>query len=233
VAKVSQQDEDQQGGPNLELHRVGVVPEEVPQLQRLFELLEKHLDAPTAAIEFGDAERAPEQVVGQEHHLLKTPINLHQRGHPTHQFGVGLAGFLVLKPDQIIAQDRAIGPVLDLPFDAILHVVLGPRDPEDAPRREVGQMGKVHVGLVKHDDFALLNVRADLAGALAVAFLGGVDDGELRQETLQVQPQMTFGGGFAAPVPRPVHAVGHQLDRGGIDDVDGAPEATGKPGVAS
>jgi len=27
---------------------------------------------------------------------------------------------------------------------------------------------------------------------------------------------MTLGGGFAAAVPRPVHAVGHELDGGGI-----------------
>ena len=54
--------------------------------------------------------------------------------------------------------------------------------------------------------------------------LGAVDEHEHGQETLEVEPHVAFGGGLAAAVFGPVHAGGHQFDRGGIDDVDGGAE---------
>ena len=48
--QIAQQHVDQQRDPNLQLDRIGVVPQEVPQLQRLLKLLEEHFDAPAAAI---------------------------------------------------------------------------------------------------------------------------------------------------------------------------------------
>ena len=68
---------------------------------------------------------------------------------------------------------------------------------------------------------------------------GGVHDGEAGQEAQQVQPQMTLRRGFAPTVLRPRNAIGHQLDRRGVDDLDGAAKPPGeclfavaqKPGV--
>ena len=48
----AQQQIHQQRGPHLPAHGAGVVPEEVGQLQRLFEFLEEYLDAPAAAQAF-------------------------------------------------------------------------------------------------------------------------------------------------------------------------------------
>src|SRR5512135_2148684 len=50
----AQQQVNQQGRPYLPPHRIGVVAEEVGQLERLLEFLEKDLDAPTAAIQIGN-----------------------------------------------------------------------------------------------------------------------------------------------------------------------------------
>lgn len=55
--------------------------------------------------------------------------------------------------------------------------------------------------------------------------LGAVDEHEHGQEALEVEPHVAFGGGLAAAVFGPIHAGGHQLDRGGVDDVDGGAEA--------
>ena len=50
----AQQHVGQQGCPDLPAHGVGVVTQEIGQLQGLFEFLEEGFDAPTAAIEIGD-----------------------------------------------------------------------------------------------------------------------------------------------------------------------------------
>ena len=52
------------------------MPDEVGQLQGLFDLFEKHLDLPAAAIHVGDAARAPGLIVGQENHLALLAVHL-------------------------------------------------------------------------------------------------------------------------------------------------------------
>jgi hypothetical protein len=59
----AQEQVEQERGPELLPHGVGVVAEEVGQLQGLFEFLEEHLDAPAAPVEIGDGLRAPLQFV--------------------------------------------------------------------------------------------------------------------------------------------------------------------------
>jgi len=58
---------------------------------------------------------------------------------------------------------------------------------------------------------------------------GAVDEDEQWQEALEVEPHVAFGGGLAAAVLGPVHAGGHQLDRCGVDDVDGFAKAVERP----
>ena len=43
---------------------------------------------------------------------------------------------------------------------------------------------------------------------------------------LEIQPEVTLGSRLAPTVLGPVHAGGHQLDGGGVDDVDDAVEST-------
>lgn len=49
----AQQQINQQGRPDLPAHGVGVVAEEVGQLECLLEFLEEHFNAPAAAIQVG------------------------------------------------------------------------------------------------------------------------------------------------------------------------------------
>src|ERR1041385_8054716 len=73
---------DQQRHPDLPSHRVGAVPQEISQLQRLLDLLEEYLDLPPASIEIGHRLRAPLKIVRQEDHLPFLPIHLNQRHDP-------------------------------------------------------------------------------------------------------------------------------------------------------
>ena len=57
-------------------------------------------------------------------------------------------------------------------------------------------MDVVDVGFVKNHDFSLGKPGAQLLGPDAVALLGGVDDGEARQEAGEVHAQMALGRGL-------------------------------------
>jgi len=61
--------------------------------------------------------------------------------------------------------------------------------------------------------------------------LGRVGEGEGGQAALQVQAQMTLGGGLAPAMPGPVQTGGHQLEGGGAHGVEGAVEAVKHTGV--
>ena len=78
----AQQHIGQERRPHLPAHRVGVVSEEVSQLESLFDLLEKDFDFPSAPIQINDRLRAPFQVVRQELHLSPLAVHLHHRHDP-------------------------------------------------------------------------------------------------------------------------------------------------------
>ena len=102
----------------------------------------------------------------------------------------------------------------------VFHVVLRAGDPPDATLIQIAEVVEIHISLVKYDDFARLDRRADLAGALVVMLTGGVDNGKRWQEAVQVEPQVHFGGGLAPAVSGPIDAVGDQLDDRGIHCVN-------------
>ena len=83
-------------------------------------------------------------------------------------------------------------------------------------------MGEVHIGLVEDDDFTRLDIGAQLAGPLGFMLGGGVHDGAAGQEGLQIEAEMALGGGLAAALIGPVDGAVHQLDGGGIHDMDEA-----------
>jgi hypothetical protein len=92
---------------------------------------------------------------------------------------------------------------------------------------------EIDVGAVKQDDLAGADASADFAGTGVVVVTSGVDDGEAREQALQIEPQMALGGGLAPAVAGPVQTVGHQRDGGGVDHVDHALEASGEPAKPS
>ena len=207
-------------------HRIGTLPQEVPQLQGLLHLLEEHLDGPPAPVQFRHRVRAPLQIVGEEGHFNLPAVQFHQRHHPAQDFRILPTSLLGLQLDQVVAQDVSLASPLLALHHPELHVVLGSRHPRDPALEQVEEVSEVHVGLVEQDDFPVFHAGADLTGTLVVVVLGGVDDGKARQETLEIQPEVTLGSRLAPTVLGPVHAGGHQLDGGGVDDVDDAVEST-------
>jgi hypothetical protein len=89
-------------------------------------------------------------------------------------------------------------------------------------------MGEVQVSLVKYDNFARLDPHAEFPGAFGVVVPGGVHDGEARQNTLEVQPQMTVGGGLARAAARSVHARSNQRNGSRVHQMNRAAESPGK-----
>ena len=132
---------------------------------------------------------------------------------------------------KIVAQDFPRRFPQELLHHAQLVVLLGARDPEDTAPRQLQQMGEVHVSPVKQDDLARAQSGAHGVGVIPVGVPGRVEQHETRQETLQIQPQMTLGRSLAAAVFGPVQTRGDEFDGRRINDVNGAGEAPG-PAVA-
>ncbi len=88
-------------------------------------------------------------------------------------------------------------------------------------------MVEIQIGPVEDDDLSGLNAGTQLPCAFGIVLLGCVNERESRQQTVQVQAHVAFGCGFAATMLGPVHAVGHQFDDRGIDQMNRAPEPVG------
>ena len=218
--QIAQQQMHQQSHPRLPAHGVGAVAEEVRELERLLDLLEEHLDVPAAPVQLGHRPGAPFHVVGQKDHFDVFTVDLDQRHDAPQALWIGVFGSRHGQFNDFIPQDPRVGRRVQRLDDAILQVVLGPADPPEAAPRKFKKVIEVQVGLVEHHDFALLQRGAKPPCLPAVVELGRVDDGALGQEGLQVQPQMALRRRLPPPVLRPVHAVGHQLDRGRVQGVN-------------
>ena len=224
----AQEDIGQQCRPDLPLDGVGTMAEEVGQLQGLFELFEEDFDAPAAAVEVGDGLGAPRQVVGQENHFAQLAVHLDEGCNAAQLDRINGLHRRIGQGDEVVPKNVSLGRVLKLAHDPALQVVLGARDPKDIAFGQVGEMGEVEVSLVEDDDFTRLNIGAKLAGPAVVVLGGGVHDGAARQKGLQVQTDMALGGGLAAAVLGPVQRAGHELNGGGVHDMDQAFEAEGE-----
>ena len=224
----AQQHIDQQCRPDLPAHRVGVVAQEVGQLEGLFEFFEEHFNAPAAAIQIGHCLGAPRQVVGQENHFSQFAVHLDQRDDTAQPDRIDLERGRIGQQDQVIAHDVAVPTVLQPAHDSTLQIVLGAGDPEDFAHRQVSQMREVQIGFVEDHNLARLHASAQFMRPSVVMFAGGVHQGKMRQEGLQVEPHMALRGGFAPAVFGPVQTASHQLNGGRVDDVNQAFETKGK-----
>jgi hypothetical protein len=224
VSTEPQQHVGQQGGPDLPLDGAFAVPQEVGQLEGLFEFLEEDFDRPAAAIKIGDGLGAPGDVVGQENHFTQFAVHFDHGGEAAQFNGINFLPRRVGQGNQVVAEDVALGAVLELADDAALKVVFGAGDPKDLPCRQIGQMVEVHRRLVKDDDFTRVDTGAKLASPLGFMLGGGVHDGAAGEEGLQVEAEMALGGGLAPTMFGPVQGTGHQLNGGGIHDLDEALE---------
>lgn len=218
--QIAQKQMHQQSHPHLPAHGVGAVAEEVRKLKCLLDLFEEHLDVPAATVQLGHSPGAPFQVIGHKDHLDVFAVDLDQRRDAPQALRIGTTGSRNGQFDDFIPQDPRVGGRVQRLDHAILQVVLGPADPPETSLRKFEEMLEVQIGLVKHHDFAFFQPRAKFSRLSAVVEPGRVDDCALGQKGLQVQPQMAFRRRLPAPVLRPVHAVGYQLDRGRIQGVD-------------
>ena len=96
-------------------------------------------------------------------------------------------------------------------------------------------MGEVQIRLVKDDNLPGLHARAHFPRPQVVMFPGGVHQGELRQERLQIQPHMTLGRRLAPTMFGPVQTPGDQLDGRRIHEVNHPlePEGEARPGTGA
>jgi len=62
--------------------------EEVANLERLLDLFEENLDSPSALIEITNAEWSPLEVISNEDHLDRFPIDLHPSHDSAHALWV-------------------------------------------------------------------------------------------------------------------------------------------------
>ena len=223
----AQQHIGQQRRPDLPFDGVGAVAQEVGQLKGLLEFLEEGFDAPAAAIQVGDGLGAPNKMVGQENHFTKLAVHF-DPSHNAAQADRIILGGRAGQFNEIVPQDVAEPAVLKFFDDAVLQVVLGAGDPEDAALRQIRQMVEIHISLVEDDDFTRLNTGAKLTRPDTVMFGGSVHDGAAGQEGLEIEADMAFGGGLAAAMFGPVQRTGHQLDGGRIHDVNEPLETEGE-----
>src|ERR1700678_1590639 len=220
---------NEQGGPDLPLHGVGRVAKEVDQLDRLLNLLRKCLHGPAASVKLADGRSCPLGVVGKEDHDALFAVDLDERGDPSQETRIVLAGIVSLKHDQFILEDALVRGLGQALLHPACHVVLGAGDEEDAPLHERPEVPEVDVRFVENHDFSLEEAGAQLPGPRVVVLTGRVHDRKARQEALEVQPQMALRSRLAPAVFRPAHARGHQLDRRRVHRVDRTAEPPGYP----
>jgi hypothetical protein len=101
----------------LPSHGVGVVTQEVGELEGLFDLLEEGFDRSTAAVKVGHALRAPLHVVGEEFHFALLAVDLHQGPYAAHEAGILLPAALVEKHHFVVGEDFWVGVFLVAAFD--------------------------------------------------------------------------------------------------------------------
>ena len=223
----------QHGVPELPADGVFGVSEEVADFEGLFDLLEKGFDAPSAAIQIADAGSSPLKVVGQQDHGDPFPVNFDPCLDAAQSLWILRSGLRSHQGDLVVADDVALGLAQPLATDVVSEVVLSSGDPEDATIAEIEEVGEVDVGLV--EDGYLARLQSCTQGQCSgVVVMGGfLYDGKRRKESLQVQPQMHLRGRLAATVLSPVHTVGNQSNRGGIDGMNRPLKAAGQAAVTA
>jgi len=229
----SKQHIKQHGRPKLPAYRMLGVTKEVTHFEGLLDLLEEGLDTPTASIQITDARSGPIEVVGQENHGDPFAVDLDPCLDSAQALRILPARLVSDQSDLVIADDVPFGAFEASPADTAAEVILGPGDPEDTASGQIEEVGKVNVGLVEDGDLSGLKPGAELHGAGVVMVGSFFDDGKARKERLQVQAKMHLGSSLTATVLGPVHAVGHQRNRRGIDRMDRPLEPAGQPTVTT
>lgn len=163
-----EQEQGNQGCPNLDAQRILAGADKALDLEVLFEGLEEEFDLPAFAIGLGKGRGAEFEVVGQEHALalvLCVPYDDAAQRMGALGFGMGPG-----EADDLVGQDMAVvghGAALD---DLVDGVVLHAGDEEEALGNPGGELLVEVVGAV-HDD-ARTRCQAQQVYALRVVAFG-------------------------------------------------------------
>jgi hypothetical protein len=262
---------DQQGGPDLPAEGVGAIAQKPGQTQRLLYLFEEHLDLPAGLVEIAHVSCSPLFIVriewselgsrklpggdarpggSNEDHDALLFVLFHPCLHPPQGPAVELFGQALrpFEPDDFILADAAAGRHRQPAHHAVLKVVLGSRDPGDAPDVERLQLVKIHLRLVEKPPPSPLSSPEQTSWArllscspavstmaqagrelpvsgrrcsLAAALTQSPPHGSLALRATRSSPSVSAApaASTAPAVLRPVHAVGHQFHHGRIHRV--------------
>src|SRR5438876_1440619 len=119
----------QERRPNLPAYCIGIMSQEVGQLEGLLDLFEKHFDVPPAPIQIDNRLRAPLQVVRQKFHLPPFPIHLHHRHDPPQPRRVEPTRSRGFHLHHVVTQNIADASPLIPPDHSKLHPLLSSRHP--------------------------------------------------------------------------------------------------------
>jgi len=172
----SQEKMNELGGPDLPLHGIVRLAQEVDQLDSLLNFLEKCLDGQAAAVKDTDGGGGPLGVVGQKDHDALLAVDLNERLDPSQETRIVLAGIVDLEHDPFILEDALIRGFRQAPFHPACHVVPRPGNKEDASLHERPEVPKVDVRFVENHDFSLGETGAQLPGPRVVVLAGRVHD---------------------------------------------------------
>lgn len=223
--EAAHQQMDEQSGPYLPAHGIGTVAEEVGELERLLYFFKEHLDVPAAAVELGHCPCTPFKVVGQKDHLDVLAVDFDECYDPAQFTRVGRLRLIEREYDDLVTKDALVVRRFERSYYRVLHVVFCSASPIDAAFRKLEEMLELDVSLIEHNDFTGFQLITQAQGLAAVMVFCGIDNGATRKEALQIQTQVTLGGGLTAAVLCPVHAVGYKLYRGRIKRMNRLAEA--------
>ena len=218
AAQVAEYEVREEPNPDLPLHGVLAVPDEVVNLASLLELLEERLDSPPVAVDLRDGAGRPLEVVREEHHRLHLALYLDHGGDAPESSPVLADRGLLFGHDDLVREDlrrllrgRRDGGHKPL-HDFHLHVALLPGNEPDAARVKAVHEAEVGVGPVGNRNVPRLEMGGQLGGAHGIVVRGILHDREGGKPAAEVERQMELGGRLLAPVPRPVEAVHGELD---------------------
>ena len=206
----SQQNVEQEGGPELPADSMLGVAEEITDFKGLFDLIEEGLDSPAAAVQVADAGRSPVQIVGEKDHDSFLSVDFDESLNAPQSLRILSPGLGANQGNLIVTEDFASWFTQSLAVDPVTQVVLGAGDPEDAPLMQIKEADKVHVGLVEDRDLSGLQSGTQGHGPGAVVMGCFLNNGKSRKETLQIESQVHLRGSLATTVLGPVHTVGYQ-----------------------
>jgi len=210
--QVLEQEQGNQGGPDLNLQGVGAGADESLDAEVLLERLEEQFDLPALAVDGSDGGGGKAAMIGEKHQgtLLHFVPDLDAAQE---QIALAAAGQFVKKDDFVALDGTALGDGTALQ-DAVIGVVLHAGDEVNAVGIERGEPGVVGIAAIQDHDGAGLEAQRAGDAALVHAALG--HQRETGEQPLMIEQQMQLDGAFGAPVLRPVEHAGAEFDQGGI-----------------